>query len=168
MGSESELDRFKRAQEAGTDGFDAALREVWSGQKHGHWIWYVFPQLAGLGQSQTSREYGVRGIDEATAYLRDPVLCRRLTTMSSAVLRQLEEGEDIRLLLGSDLDAMKLASSMTLFAAVARTLAAEAPRDYGPAADLFELLLRAVEASGYPPCEFTLERLRAHPERKGK
>lgn len=160
MGSEFELDRFKQAQDAGAGGFDAALREVWSGQKHGHWIWYVFPQLAGLGQSRTSQEYGVRGLDEAIAYLRDAVLCRRLTTISSAVLHQLEEGEDIRLLLGSDLDAMKLASSMTLFSAAARRLAAEAPGEYGPAAVLFEKLLRAVEASGYPPCEFTLARIR--------
>ena len=166
MRSESQLDRFRIAQDSASDGFDEALREIQSGRKRGHWIWYIFPQLVGLGMSPPSQLYGVRGLDEARAYLRDEMLHQRLVTISRALLDQLNDGNDIRVVLGSDIDAMKLASSMTLFSAAARSLVTQAP-EFAADADLFDAVLRAAGASGYPPCEFTLKHLRSRQKRDG-
>jgi uncharacterized protein (DUF1810 family) len=68
------LDRFREVQDAPHVGFAVALRELKAGRKKSHWIWYVFPQLAGLGQSSTAVYYGLAGAEEAAAYLRDRVL----------------------------------------------------------------------------------------------
>ena len=68
------LGRFKTAQANPRSGFTAALRELRAGQKRTHWIWSVFPQLAGLGASPMAVTYGLRDVDEATAYLQDPLL----------------------------------------------------------------------------------------------
>ncbi len=73
-----DLDRFRKAHDASRAGFAVALRELHEGRKTSHWIWYVFPQLAGLGQSPTAVHYGLAGPDEAADYLRDPVLGERL------------------------------------------------------------------------------------------
>jgi uncharacterized protein (DUF1810 family) len=70
----SRLQRFKDAQDRPPSGFDAALAEMRAGAKRSHWIWYVFPQLAGLGSSAASLTYGLDGRAEAEEYLRDPVL----------------------------------------------------------------------------------------------
>ncbi|MEI7745492.1 MAG: DUF1810 family protein, partial [Chloroflexota bacterium] len=66
-----DLERFVTAQRGG---YDAVLRELRAGRKSGHWIWYVFPQLAALGRSETAKLYGIRSLDEARAYLEHPVL----------------------------------------------------------------------------------------------
>src|SRR5262245_13082134 len=92
------------------------------GRKRGHWIWYVFPQLAGLGHSSMSQIYGIDGIAEAEAYVRDPVLRGRLLTITLAVAAQLRRGVSIESLMSSSIDAAKLISSMTLFGAVANRL----------------------------------------------
>lgn len=104
-----ELDRFVEAQDAGAS-YEAALHELRAGRKTGHWIWWVFPQLAGLGRSETSRRYAISSLEEASAYLAHPVLGRRLREAFSAVLSH----EDAEAVLGP-LDAMKLRSSATLF-----------------------------------------------------
>jgi uncharacterized protein (DUF1810 family) len=104
-----DLDRFVVAQEGV---HDAALRELRSGRKTGHWIWFVFPQLAGLGRSEISHYYAIRSLDEARAYLAHPVLGPRLREAAAAILGvPVRTADDI---LGP-LDAMKLRSSMTLF-----------------------------------------------------
>ena len=103
-----DLDRFVRAQ-AGVH--DQALAELRTGRKQGHWMWFVFPQLRGLGRSETSRLYGLDGLDEARAYLADPVLGARLLAAFEAVVGASGSAEDI---LGS-IDAVKLRSSATLF-----------------------------------------------------
>ena len=72
-GPVSDLERFKRAQDQPHSGFATALSELRSGRKTGHWIWYVFPQLSGLGTSDVSQIYGIADVTEATDYLRDPV-----------------------------------------------------------------------------------------------
>src|SRR5690606_17445562 len=72
------LDRFHSAQDSPDAGFDAALRELQAGRKRGHWIWYILPQLAGLGMSGMSQRYAIRDAQEAVAYLQDPVLRDRL------------------------------------------------------------------------------------------
>lgn len=103
------LERFIEAQR---DSYAQALAELRAGHKTTHWIWYVFPQLTGLGFSQASRFYGLSGLDEARAYLADPILGLRLRECVGAMLANDGSAVDV---LGST-DAMKFRSSMTLFA----------------------------------------------------
>ena len=105
-----DLERFVDAQ-AGT--YDRALAELRAGRKTGHWMWWIFPQVAGLGMSPTSQAYAVADLAEARAYLDHPVLGPRLLGCCRALL----DLQDVRAerVLGS-VDAMKLRSSMTLFA----------------------------------------------------
>ena len=104
-----DLDRFLTAQE-GT--YDGALAELRRGRKTGHWIWFVFPQLDGLGRSEMSRRYGIVSLDEAEAYAAHPVLGARLRECAEALLAaRSTSAEDI---LGS-IDAVKVRSAMTLF-----------------------------------------------------
>jgi uncharacterized protein (DUF1810 family) len=105
------LSRFVEAQDAGGT-YDAALAELRRGRKTSHWMWFVFPQVAGLGSSPTAREYAVSGLDEARAYLAHPVLGPRLLAASRALLDG--PGRSATDVLGP-VDAMKLRSSMTLF-----------------------------------------------------
>jgi uncharacterized protein (DUF1810 family) len=104
------LSRFTEAQ-AGT--YDRALAELRAGRKTGHWMWFVFPQVAGLGRSPTAQHYAISGLDEARAYLGHPVLGPRLVECAQALLDQ--SGDDAVAVLGA-IDAVKLRSSMTLFA----------------------------------------------------
>ena len=108
----NELERFYRAQE---QSYAQALREVRNGRKQSHWMWYIFPQLRGLGLSSTAAYYGIRGAEEARAYLADPLLGPRLAEISEALL-ELEE-KDAERIFGFP-DVLKLRSCMTLFAAV--------------------------------------------------
>jgi uncharacterized protein (DUF1810 family) len=108
-----DLARFVDAQDAGGT-YESALRELRAGRKRSHWMWFVFPQVEGLGQTPTSQFFGVRGLAEATAYVAHPVLGPRLVA-AARVLADLP-GDDAVAVLGST-DAMKLRSSMTLFAA---------------------------------------------------
>lgn len=159
--SASTLQRFKDAQEQSTSGFESALSEIRAGGKRSHWIWYVFPQLAGLGQSSVSRMYGLDGVAEAREYLSDALLRSRLLTIASAVAEQLERGgASLEQVMGSSIDAAKLVSSMTLFGAVATRLHVEEGLDaHATLARTAERILRAAAAEGYPPCRFTLDRL---------
>jgi uncharacterized protein (DUF1810 family) len=105
------LQRFVAAQdEAGT--YDAALQELRAGRKRSHWMWFVFPQIAGLGQSATSRRYAISSLAEARAYIEHPVLGPRLQECSRALAER--TGASARDIFGG-IDAMKLRSSMTLF-----------------------------------------------------
>ena len=106
-----DLDRFLTAQRRD---YAAALREIQNGRKRSHWIWYIFPQVAGLGMSSTSQYYAISGLDEARAYLREPTLRAHLLEISSALLA-LDES-DPTAVFGFP-DDLKLRSSMTLFAA---------------------------------------------------
>jgi uncharacterized protein (DUF1810 family) len=104
-----DVSRFVEAQ-AGA--YAGALRELRAGRKTGHWIWYVFPQFAGLGRSELSRYYGIASIEEARAYLAHPVLGARLRECAAALLEHRDRSAEA--ILGS-LDAAKVRSSMTLF-----------------------------------------------------
>ena len=106
------LDRFLEAQKRM---YPIALKEIRNGEKESHWMWYIFPQLRGLGRSQMAYTYGINGIEEAKAYLAHPVLSSRLIEISEALL--VHKDEIIEDILG-DIDAMKLRSSMTLFALI--------------------------------------------------
>ena len=109
----SDLARFVDAQDAG-DTYATALRELRAGHKRSHWMWFVFPQVEGLGRSPTAQHFGVRGLAEARAYVAHPVLGPRLVEAASALVEQ--PSDDPVEVLGP-IDAMKLRSSMTLFAA---------------------------------------------------
>jgi uncharacterized protein (DUF1810 family) len=105
-----DLERFIRAQ----DGvYESALAELRAGSKQSHWMWFIFPQLRGLGHSQTAVYYGISSLEEAHAYLSHPLLGTRLRECVEAVLhwRGRRSAQEI---LGS-IDAVKLRSSLTLF-----------------------------------------------------
>jgi uncharacterized protein (DUF1810 family) len=153
------VDRFRAAQDRPGTGFAAALREIRSGGKRGHWIWYVFPQLAGLGQSSMAREFAIGGEEEAVEFLRDEELRTRLLTMTAAVAQQLRAGVTLRALMASEIDARKVVSSLTLFGAVARTLRAADENAFAALAQAAEDVLATASAQGYPSCAYTLTRL---------
>jgi uncharacterized protein (DUF1810 family) len=109
------LQRFVDAQDSGGT-FERALAELRAGRKISHWMWFVFPQRAGLGQSEMSRTYAIQSPEEARAYLDHPVLGPRLIESSEALLQH--EDKPATEILGG-IDAVKLRSSMTLFAGIA-------------------------------------------------
>jgi len=112
------LRRFLEAQSGTVRGSDyaTALSELQSGRKRTHWIWYIFPQVAGLGSTDYAVRYAIRGLDEAGAYLEHPILGLRLVECAEALLAV--EGRSALQIFG-EIDRMKLRSSMTLFAQVA-------------------------------------------------
>ena len=106
------LERFIAAQDRGGT-YEAAVGELRAGRKRSHWMWFVFPQIAGLGQSPTSRRYAISSLAEARAYLAHPILGPRLIE-SARIVHKLE-GRSASDIFGG-IDALKLRSSMTLFA----------------------------------------------------
>ena len=135
-----DLNRFVGAQ-SGT--YDLALAELRNGRKDGHWIWFIFPQVAGLGMSSMSQAYAVTGIDEARAYLAHPLLGPRLRACFDALLAV--DGRTADAILGA-VDAVKVRSSATLFARADPSdprFQAVLDRYYGGAADV-----RTVELLG--------------------
>ena len=106
-----DLNRFISAQERS---YDAALREIKSGHKKTHWMWYIFPQIAGLGFSSTAQFYAISSMQEAKDYYAHPVLGKRLVEISEALLAL--DTNDAAAVMGYP-DDLKLRSSMTLFLA---------------------------------------------------
>lgn len=105
----TDLNRFHIAQSMS---YDKALGEIKKGIKTSHWMWYIFPQLKGLGKSPTSQFYGISNLEEAKAYLDDEILGPRLKEITNALLNH--SNKRIETILG-DIDSKKLKSSMTLF-----------------------------------------------------
>ena len=104
------LERFVKAQELA---YPIALQDIKKGKKRSHWMWYIFPQLRGLGTSTMAHKYGIIDLGEAKAYLEHPVLSARLYELCGELLKHKDKSAyDIF----GDIDAMKLKSSMTLFA----------------------------------------------------
>lgn len=125
MSDPFDLDRFVSAQ---ASAYAQALGELCEGRKRSHWMWFVFPQLRGLGSSEMARHYAVSGLAEARAYLAHPVLGSRLTTYTDTVLAV--KGRTLHEIFGSP-DDLKFVSSMTLF-----SLAAEGgPNPFAEAID---------------------------------
>ena len=108
-----DLERFVTAQ---APVFEAVLAELRAGRKRTHWMWFIFPQLAGLGRSSTARFYGISSINEARAYLAHPVLGPRLDLCTRIVLAS--EGPSLHAIFGSP-DDLKFRSCMTLFSLAA-------------------------------------------------
>ncbi|MCZ2821092.1 DUF1810 domain-containing protein [Modestobacter sp. VKM Ac-2977] len=115
MTDPSSLSRCVDAQDSGGT-YDQALSELRAGRKTSHWMWFVLPQLAGLGGSAMAQRYAISGLEEARAYLAHPVLGPRLRECARA-LTDLETGDPVAVL--GSIDAQKLRSSMTLFARAA-------------------------------------------------
>lgn len=107
------LQRFITAQDKEVDGFADALEQVQDGKKTTHWIWYIFPQMKGLGYSETSKYYGIRGREEAERYIANPILRNRLVKITKAVL---QSPYSVTHIFGND--QVKVRSCMTLFASV--------------------------------------------------
>ena len=105
-----DLSRFIEAQ---SDIYEQALKEIRQGHKTTHWVWYIFPQLKGLGRSQYATYYGIKNLDEAKAYLKNSTLRSRLLEISNALLEL--DSDNIEYIMGSPIDTKKLQSSMTLF-----------------------------------------------------
>ena len=162
----SNLGRFREAQDKPHAGYAAAIRELQAGRKTGHWIWYVFPQLAGLGQSPTAVYYGLADAQEAADYLRDPVLGERLVAAAAAVRTHLANAAPAPLgeLMGSDIDALKLVSCMTLFQHVAKALHVADPQPhFATMAAHADTILAAAAAQGYGRCTYTENHVRGRP-----
>jgi uncharacterized protein (DUF1810 family) len=104
------LQRFLDAQK---NDYADALREIKQGYKQSHWIWFIFPQMRGLGRSPMAENYGIKSIEEARAYLEEPILKKRLIEISSALLKH--KGKSTAYEILGTLDAIKVRSSMTLF-----------------------------------------------------
>lgn len=112
MTTKYDLQRFTEAQESK---FQTALKEVKNGRKQSHWMWFIFPQIAGLGFSETAKFYAITDITEAGFYLQHPVLGARLIEISGALLNI--EGKTANQIFGSP-DDLKLKSCMTLFSSI--------------------------------------------------
>ena len=136
-----DLERFVAAQDGGGT-YERALGELRAGRKTSHWMWFVFPQIEGLGRSATAQAYAICSLEEARAYLEHPVLGPRLRECADALLRL--ETDDAVAVMGP-IDAIKLRSSITLFAHA------------DPAEDRFPRALRRF--SGGEEDEATLARL---------
>lgn len=109
MTDQNNLTRFLEAQE---HVFATALQEIQKGRKTGHWMWYIFPQISGLGSSETSRFYAIKDMTEAKQYLNHPVLGQRLIEITSELLNL---GASDPAAIFGNIDSLKLKSSMTLF-----------------------------------------------------
>lgn len=153
------MKRFHTAQADAHAGYQAALAEIRRGRKIGHWIWYIFPQLAGLGSSAMAGKYAIRDLAEARDYLRDPLLRARYEEITAAVNDQLTRGIGLEELMGGRLDALKLVSSLTLFRTAAERLATDEPALVRPFARTVDAAIAHAGAHGFPPCARTLRLL---------
>lgn len=157
-----DLDRFRSAHARSVDGFNTALEELQAGRKRSHWIWYIFPQLAGLGRSAMAVRYGLQGVAEAMEYLRDAMLRGRLLVLTNALVTRLQgrPAPALAELMGSEIDALKLVSSLTLFREVARRLSKVEPLpDYAEIAANADAILSIAAEQGFAECATTLREL---------
>ncbi len=158
MTSDPSLERFHKAQSDPNSGFATALAEMQAGKKTSHWIWYVLPQLASLGRSDTARFYGIVDLAEARAYLEDSVLHDRLLRMTEVIAEQLKRGVKLPLLMGSEGDCLKLMSCMTLFQRTALSLdAGVEAKDarFSKLARACEEVLALARSHGFARCAHT-------------
>lgn len=139
-----DLSRFLSAQSSGQPTtYERALAELRAGRKRSHWIWFVLPQLQGLGRSAMAQRYGINGLEEAQTYLGHPTLRCHLDEVIAVIANQLQQpGQSLERLMGSQLDAAKTVSSLTLFAAAGLASAHELLNQLGRRCELTCKLLR--------------------------
>lgn len=133
VGDPHDLRRFLQAQDESCS-YPEVLRELAAGRKEGHWIWFIFPQLRGLGTTMNAQRYGIGSLAEAKAYLAHPVLGPRLRDCARRLAGTAAQGP-IQTMVG-DIDALKIRSSMTLFIAAADGLP-EARADFQSVLDRY-------------------------------
>jgi len=156
------LERFVESQDEKIDSrkteFMQAMKELRNGAKESHWIWYIFPQLKGLGSSPMAKKYEIESEVEAIQYLKHPVLNPRLIeALENVQLHAGKKSASIREVFGSTVDTLKFVSSITLFCYVSRNV-----EGADRVKQLCEELLQVANAEGYPPCNFTLTFLANH------
>jgi len=146
------FNRFKQAQDSPESGFEVAQGEMNAGRKTSHWIWYILPQLAGLGRSETARFYGLADLAEAKAYFRDPILRKRLELIVSSIASRLAEGISLGALMGGATDSLKTVSCLTLFRAVATEAGSDLHAGFVQSG---EAILATAFREGVPRCAYT-------------
>jgi uncharacterized protein (DUF1810 family) len=136
---------FLAAQNTGEpSAYERALAELKAGRKRSHWIWFVLPQLQGLGRSAMAQRYGIHGLAEAQVYLEEPLLRQRLEEVISVIGEQLEPpGQSLEHLMGSGLDAAKTISCLTLFEAAGLSSATELLNQLGRRCSKTQAMLTA-------------------------
>lgn len=112
QGKRSDLFNLQRFIDAQAGVYEQALKEIEAGKKESHWMWFIYPQMYGLGESLESRKYGIRSLEEAQAYLADPILGQRLEEITSKLL---DVKDKTAFEIFGRTDTTKLRSSMTLF-----------------------------------------------------
>jgi uncharacterized protein (DUF1810 family) len=156
FGPSVDLSRFTIAQDGGAShdrsgtAYEVALKEIRNGAKVGHWMWFIFPQ-GPFGESEMSQRYAIKNRDESLAYLQHEILRSRLHKIATATAEQLERGADPNVLMGGEIDCMKLVSSMTLF-----QQAAEESNDLEVGA-ITERVLALLASHGWPICSKTID-----------
>jgi uncharacterized protein (DUF1810 family) len=154
-----DLDRFLHAQASSHASYATATAELRRGCKSSHWIWYVFPQIEGLGRSDVARRFAIEDVAEAEAYLAHPVLGARLLEAAEVVLAVSPPSSvPLEILMGAPIDVIKLVSSLTLFGLVARQI-----QDVGHEpglrcarlARICQAILEVAAAQGYAGCAFS-------------
>jgi uncharacterized protein (DUF1810 family) len=149
---------FEHFKEAQARAHATAMEELRRGHKTSHWIWYVFPQLRGLGSSTMAMRYALPDPAAAKAYLADPELRARLIEATEIVHDQIcERDVDVQTLMGSDIDALKLVSSLTLFSAIASRAGDDELKDFA------RIATEVLDKTGMPRCAFTERMLRTSP-----
>ena len=137
------LERFVAAQDSMESGYESAMNELRHGAKVGHWIWFILPQLRSLGRSETARYYGLEDVEEAVAYLRHPTLAPRYAATVAVIHDQLlVHRVDPLKLMGSEVDLLKLRSSLELFVQAAAAAPA-APAFVGQSRELLAVIPEA-------------------------
>ena len=146
------LERFREAQK---EMHLTAKCELASGAKRTHWIWYIFPQLKGLGHSNMCKHYDIQSGDEACAYLQDESLFKNYVELLSIVKIQLTKGISLNNLFNGSTDAKKFISSLTLFNLAAKHLLSENFYQLSAFVELTNNLLKIIQTQGYKTCTHT-------------
>ncbi len=156
------VERFNQAHANPTAGFDAAIGQLQAGRKVGHWVWYIFPQLEGLGKSNAAQRFALADEEDAWAYVAHPLLGARLALAFETVVqyrRTLHE------LMADPVDARKLVSSLTLFYSVCQIHLHDADKLLAARARAITMashrLLKKAAGEGLPKCAFTLQAMRS-------
>ena len=160
----TDLTRFHEAQQKISGGYAQALKEISAGKKTSHWVWYIFPQLNTIGQSTIAVFYGINDFEEACDYLRDPVLFKHYIEMVTLVEQHLKAGIPLETLMGSETDALKLVSSLTLFGEVASVLSSdekELNKDFKTLKSSCDNIFTIIAQKGHYRCEKTLSYLKS-------
>jgi len=166
------LQRFIDAQDSpywqsSSTTYERALLELKQGQKRGHWIWFIFPQLDGLGMSRQSSIYSLKGVHEAVLYLRHKELRRRYIAAMEAV-QSVSKRKELEEILQSRVDTVKFISSLTLFQGTSRWMAehseslhlgASESEEITTVNELCTMLIDTATQQGFKPCSFTASRL---------